>query len=26
LAGATVITVSAMTSVTGTFSFNEAWL
>jgi len=26
LAGATVITVSAMASVTGTFSFNEAWL
>lgn len=26
LAGATVITVSAMTSVTGTFSFEEAWL
>ena len=26
LAGATVITVSAMDSVTGTFSFNEAWL
>jgi len=25
-AGATVITVSAMASVTGTFSFNEAWL
>ena len=26
LAGATVITVSAMESVTGTYSFNEAWL
>jgi len=26
LAGATVITVSAMASVTGTYSFNEAWL
>jgi hypothetical protein len=26
LAGATVLTVSAMDSVTGTFSFNEAWL
>lgn len=25
-AGATVITVSAMASVTGTYSFNEAWL
>jgi hypothetical protein len=26
LAGATVLTVSAMDLVTGTFSFNEAWL